>query len=113
MTDIEPLLRNYDLARALIDALPADVGLTPAQFEAAAGQLLSRGYRHVATLACDVVAEHAIGMAGGSMQIRPTYPEVERVYPLAEWIPDHQRGGGKVFKRRVIVVDDWTEVPRG
>ena len=113
MADIEPLLRNYDLARALVDALPADVGLTPAQFEAAAGHLLSRGYRHVATLACDVVTEHAIEMSGGSMQIRADYDGRERVYPLAQWIPDHQRDGGKVYKRRVIVVDDWTEVPHG
>lgn len=59
-----------------------------------------------------IVVEHAIGMSGGSMQVRPNDPEIERIYPLAKWIPDHQRHGGKVYTRRVIVVDDWTEVPR-
>lgn len=58
-----------------------------------------------------IVVEHAIGMSGGSMQVRNDHPEIERIYPLAKWIPDHQRHGGKVYTRRVIVVDDWTEVP--
>lgn len=37
-------------------------------------------------------------------------PEIERIYPLAEWIV-HTQLGGKVYRRRVIVVDDWEEVP--
>lgn len=37
-------------------------------------------------------------------------PEAERFYPLAEWIEDKRDNGGRVFRRRVIVVEDWTEV---
>jgi hypothetical protein len=58
------------------------------------------------------VTEYAVGYAGGSMLVRPNAEDVERVYPIAEWIPHHQRGGGKVYTRRVIIVDDWVEVPR-
>jgi hypothetical protein len=45
------------------------------------------------------------------MQIYPVDPEIECIYPLGERIRAGQRYGGKVFQRRVIVVDDWTEVP--
>lgn len=57
--------------------------------------------------------EHAIEMSGGGMHVRADYDGRERVYPLAEWIEHHQRDGGRVHKRRIIVVEDWTEVPRG
>lgn len=56
------------------------------------------------------VVEHAIQMSGGGMHIRSDDPEIERIYPLAEWIPAQQRFGGKVWHRTVIVVEDWTEV---
>lgn len=58
------------------------------------------------------VVEHAILMSGGSMQVRPGDPETERIYPLARWIEHHQRFGGKVYTRTVIIVEDWREVPR-
>ncbi len=54
--------------------------------------------------------EHALKMSGGGMHVRPT--GLERVYPLGEWIVDAQRVGYQVYRRRIIVVDDWTEVPR-
>lgn len=59
----------------------------------------------------EVITEHAIQMSGGGMHVRCDDPAVEKVYPLAEWIPDHQQSGGKVWRRRIIVVDDWVEVP--
>lgn len=59
------------------------------------------------------VIEHALLMSGGSMQVRPDPdPEIEERYPLAEWIQNKQRHGGKVYTRTVIVVEDWREVPR-
>lgn len=105
------LQRNYELARALVDALPADVGLTAAQFEAAAGQLLKRGYRLSADPVDEIVAEHALEMSGGGMHVRAD--GLDEVYPLDQWIADQQRHGARVHRRRVIVVDDWTKVPRG
>jgi hypothetical protein len=59
------------------------------------------------------ITEHAISMSGGSMQVRNDHPEIDRIYPLAEWIEATYRLGGKVYRRRIIVVEDWTEVPRG
>lgn len=46
------------------------------------------------------------------MQVRSNNPETERVYPLTEWITHNQRDGGRVYRRRIIVVEDWIEVPR-
>ena len=57
--------------------------------------------------------EHAEQYTSGAMLVRNSAPEVERVYPLEQWIPDQQQHGGRIFKRRVIVVEGWTEVPRG
>jgi hypothetical protein len=57
------------------------------------------------------VVEHALGYKSGDMQVR--WSGADRIYPLADWIPDQQQNGGKVYRRTVIVVDDWTEVPRG
>lgn len=59
------------------------------------------------------VVEHAIQMSGGSMQVRNAHPEIERIFPLADWIKANQRGGGRVWRRVVVVVEDWEEVPRG
>jgi hypothetical protein len=61
----------------------------------------------------EVTTEHAIEMSGGGMQVRNSDPLIEKIYPLAQWIPHYQRDGGKVWTRRVIVVEDWTEVPSG
>lgn len=58
------------------------------------------------------VVEHAIQMSSGAMQVRCDDPEIEEIFPLAEWIRAQQRFGGKVYRRTVIVVDDWEEVPR-
>ncbi len=61
----------------------------------------------------DVVTEYATGMSGGSMNIRPDDPDIEHAYPLTAWIEHRQRDGGKVYRRQVIVVEDWEEVPHG
>ena len=65
-----------------------------------------------APMSTEAVTEHAIRMSGGSMQVRPNDSHIERIYPLDQWIPDQQRFGGKVYRRTVIVVEDWTEVER-
>jgi hypothetical protein len=56
------------------------------------------------------VVEHAIEMSGGGMHIRYDHPDIERIFPLADWIKSQQRFGGKVWRRTVIVVEDWHEV---
>lgn len=57
------------------------------------------------------VTEHAVQMSGGGMHVRSDDPEVEQAYPMDRWIPNQQRLGGKVYTRRIIVVEDWHEVP--
>ena len=59
----------------------------------------------------EVVTEHAQLMSGGGFHVWNTEPYIEEIYPLAEKIKAGQRFGGKVYRRRVIVVEDWTEVP--
>jgi hypothetical protein len=56
------------------------------------------------------IVEHAIEMSGGGMHIRNGDPEIDRIFPLADWVESHQRFGGKVWSRTVIVVEDWHEV---
>lgn len=57
------------------------------------------------------VTEHATMMSSGAMMVRNAAPEIERIYPLADLIIHEQRWAGKVWQRRVIVVEDWKEVP--
>ena len=56
------------------------------------------------------VTEYAVVMSGGSMQVRPNDPEIDRIYPLADWISHMTQNGGKVCRRVVRVVSDWEEV---
>lgn len=59
------------------------------------------------------VVEHAIRMSSGAMCVRYEHPDIERIFPLTDWIKSEQRFGGKVYRRVVVVVEDWEEVPRG
>lgn len=54
-------------------------------------------------------AEYGVRMAGGEFRTLTTTPRLEEIYPLAERIVDARRDHGKVYRRRVIVVEDWTE----
>jgi hypothetical protein len=62
-------------------------------------------------LAGEPVTEHADLMSGGGYHVWNTEPYIEEIYPLAQKIEDSQRFGGKVYRRRVVVVEDWEEVP--
>jgi hypothetical protein len=64
-------------------------------------------------VAGEPVTEHAVQYKSGDMKVRCDDPEVERIYPLEQWIPSEQRFGEKVWRRRIVVLEDWTEVPRG
>lgn len=52
------------------------------------------------------VVEHAIEMSGGGMHIRNDDAEIDRIWPLADWIKSHQRFGGHVWRRTVRVIED-------
>ena len=57
-----------------------------------------------------VITEHAYQMSGGGYHVWNTEPYIEEIYPLEQRIAHSQQHGGKVYRRRVIVVEDWTEI---
>ena len=59
------------------------------------------------------VTEHANQMSGGGFHVWNTEPYILEIYPLAEKIRHGQQHGGHVYRRRVIVVEDWEEVRDG
>lgn len=76
----------------------------------AALDVLAREVELASPGAC--VTEHAREMTGSHWLLRRDEPLTEKVYPLAAWIAQGQENGGKVYRRRIIVVADWEEVPR-
>lgn len=56
------------------------------------------------------VTEHATWMASGAMQVRSSHPDIEFLYPLANWIKHETSHGTKIYRREIIVVSDWEEV---
>lgn len=90
--------------------LTSYIGAPPAGLRGDADRMVAALLKAGWTPPREPVVEHALKMSGGGMQVRPT--GLERVYPLGEWIADEQRVGHRVLRRRVVVVDDWTEVPR-
>jgi len=57
------------------------------------------------------MTEYALGMAGGDMTVRSPRPDhLERRYPVAKWIRNEQQNGGKIYRRRIVVIEDWAEV---
>lgn len=57
------------------------------------------------------IVEYANEYTGKSMLIAFRDEETESIYPLENWIRNQQRFGGKVYRRKIIVVEDWEEVP--
>ena len=57
----------------------------------------------------EVITEHAVRMTSGDVCVRNPHPDIERIYPLGVWIEGQQRST-RVFRRRVIVVEDWVDV---
>lgn len=56
------------------------------------------------------ITEYAEEYSGGSMLVWNTEPYIERIYPLADQIIHAQHHGSTVYRRTVLVVEDWTEV---
>lgn len=56
------------------------------------------------------VVEYAMRMVGGGVQTFLDSNEVEEVYPLGKRLFHHMKYGGKVLRRRYLLIEDWTEV---
>ncbi len=50
----------------------------------------------------------AVAAPGSAANYCSAYPND----PLDQWIPDKQQFGGRIFKRTVVGVEGWAEVPR-
>ncbi|HEY2276785.1 MAG TPA: hypothetical protein VGI00_00410 [Streptosporangiaceae bacterium] len=59
-------------------------------------------------MGADEVIDYAAQSQDGNWQIRVTRPG--EPYPADQWARDQQALGARVLRRRVIVVDDWTEM---
>jgi hypothetical protein len=55
------------------------------------------------------VTEYGQLMSGGGYQLFNQASHIEDIYPLADRIKAGRRHGGKVFRRRVLVLEDWEE----
>lgn len=60
----------------------------------------------------DPIWEYGLLYAGGGYLTRNPAPEIEAIYPLAEWIGHEVKTGGHVYRRQIIVVSDWKKVTR-
>lgn len=58
-----------------------------------------------------IVEEYGHLMSGGSVQVWDLAPELLDIYPLENRIEHGKRNGGRVLRRRIIVVDEWEETP--
>lgn len=63
-----------------------------------------------AEIVTGVVTEYGTRYKSGEHQVWNTAPIFGKAYPLAEMIAERVSNGGKVYRRRLIVVDDWAEV---
>jgi hypothetical protein len=60
-----------------------------------------------------VVTEYATLMSGGGWHVRWADPETfAPAAELAAWIAAKRRTGSTVGRRRLVVVEDWTEVEK-
>lgn len=58
-----------------------------------------------------VDTEYAYSCKSGDMHVWCSDPELLARFPIEGRIRSTQRNGGTVYQRRIVVVDDWAEVP--
>jgi hypothetical protein len=56
-----------------------------------------------------IVEEYGQLMSGGGVHVWDLDPELLDIYPLDKRIEHGKRNGGRVLRRRIIVVDKWEE----
>lgn len=71
---------------------------------------LQKKLPEVTTITGTPVTEYALHMTSGAHQSLPDSFEVDQVYPIGKQIRHHMKFGGRVYKRRYLIVEDWTEV---
>lgn len=58
------------------------------------------------------VTEYAARTVDGGVEVRSSREENPQ-YPAAQWARDQQALGAQVQRRRIIVLDDWADLPPG
>lgn len=71
---------------------------------------MDEALKHAAERASTETVEHAQQFAGGSMLVRNPHPDIERIYPVTDWVRDERKNGGRIYRRRIVVLEDWTEI---
>jgi hypothetical protein len=78
------------------------------------GQVLQRHAEMVrAAIEAEAVLEYGQRYSSGGYLTFNQHPEILRIFPLAEQIAAGQMGGGKVGRRRILVLDDWKCLRKG
>ena len=57
------------------------------------------------------VTEHATEYSSGSMLVWNEQPWIQEIYPTAQKIA-HEQKFSTVWQRKILVLQDWTEVPK-
>lgn len=70
---------------------------------------LQKQLPEVTTITGEPVTEYSLKMLN-TMQVLPSDTEVEKVYPVAKHLRHSMKYGGQVFRRRLVVIEDWTPV---
>lgn len=56
------------------------------------------------------IIEYGQQMSGGGFRTFIDEPYIEEIYPLADRLEAGMRHGGHVYRRRIIVIEDWAEI---
>lgn len=70
---------------------------------------LQKQLPEVTTITGEPVTEYSLKMLN-TMQVLPTDTEVEKVYPMAKHLRHSMKYGGQVYRRRLLIIEDWTPV---
>ena len=62
-------------------------------------------------MSAEEVIDYAAYNLDGGLEVRTTHPG--DLYPAEQWARDQQGLGSRVLRRRIIVVEDWVEMPMG
>lgn len=88
---------------------PADDAIRIRQLEAE----LAEARERIAELEGAAILEYGQQSSGGGYLTWLTGGEFEQIYPLAHRIEFGQRFGGKVGRRRIVVLEDWKNLRKG
>ena len=94
------------LAEDLADAASARAALEAREDEDAEHQPAS-------VTVVSPVTEYGIVTSGGGIRIRNAFadPDVDRIYPLTNWVAGKKADGAMLMARTILVLDDWGPIP--